>query len=222
MLVTPAKKSNIHHHNPMITSEMLVSLINLSGRQRMLSQRVALNVALAASGITECLAEAKDALTLFRHSHTILVHGNQEYPGIFFNDLEKVYFGTDKSESKITTFIALAEQAIVACEGAHQSIGSAVSELGLAANAIVVILNKITITYEAESRRRASERHKQHQALMSSIQKIAKEAKIVSFNAQVIAARAGEAGKEFAVVAGVMTDITEKIDHLAIAALNNE
>ena len=56
---------------------------------------------------------------------------------------------------------------------------------------------------------------------MEDINKIAKEARIVSFNALIMAARAGDAGREFAVVAGALTTITEEIDRLVLATFNN-
>jgi hypothetical protein len=37
---------------------------------------------------------------------------------------------------------------------------------------------------------------------------------VVSFNAQIMAARAGQHGREFAVVANVLSDITGEIDGL--------
>jgi methyl-accepting chemotaxis protein len=54
---------------------------------------------------------------------------------------------------------------------------------------------------------------------MGDIQDIAKEARIVSFNARVMAARAGDAGKEFAVVASVLSGISEQIQALARSAM---
>ncbi|MNT64730.1 Methyl-accepting chemotaxis protein 1 [compost metagenome] len=50
--------------------------------------------------------------------------------------------------------------------------------------------------------------------IVDDIQSVAKEAKVVSFNAQVMAARAGQHGREFAVVANVLSDITSEIDRL--------
>jgi len=43
----------------------------------------------------------------------------------------------------------------------------------------------------------------------------------VSVNAQIVAARAGEVGREFAVVAGELTNITAKIDELVRVAVGN-
>ena len=42
---------------------------------------------------------------------------------------------------------------------------------------------------------------------------------MVAFNAQVVAARAGDVGREFAVVASTMTNITGEIDALVQTAL---
>jgi methyl-accepting chemotaxis protein len=42
---------------------------------------------------------------------------------------------------------------------------------------------------------------------------------MVAFNAQVVAARAGSVGKEFAVVASTMSDVTGEIDELVQTAL---
>lgn len=206
----------------LISSDLMVAMINLAGRQRMLSQRIALNVALAANGVARSIENAKEALALFKQTHTILVQGNHEYPGIFFEALEKAYFGPNEHALKIQQFIEACDKAIASCETNNQQLSSIVNHLGQEANAIVAPLNLITLTYEMESKRMVAARHKQQANLMTNIQKIAKEAKIVSFNAQVIAARSGEAGKEFAVVAGVMTNITEEIDALALAALTND
>jgi len=56
--------------------------------------------------------------------------------------------------------------------------------------------------------------------IMTDIETIAKQAKMVSFNARIVAARAGQAGKEFSVVAGVLSNITTEIDDLVRAALS--
>ena len=56
---------------------------------------------------------------------------------------------------------------------------------------------------------------------MTDIESIAKRARIVSVNAQIVAARAGGAGREFSVVAGELSQITGKIDELVRQALRN-
>ena len=62
---------------------------------------------------------------------------------------------------------------------------------------------------------------KQLAGIMSDIESIAKQARMVAFNAQIVAARAGNAGKEFSVVAGVLSDITSEIDTLVKEAMND-
>lgn len=49
---------------------------------------------------------------------------------------------------------------------------------------------------------------------VGDIRSVAKEAKGLSFNAQIMAARAGQHGREFAMVANVLSDITGEIDGL--------
>jgi hypothetical protein len=217
---TLTKKTNIVEASKrLISNEIISTLINLSGRQRMLSQRIVLNALLAAQKQPNALKVAEEALHLFSNTHTILVHGDREYPGIFFEELHKAYFGPAESEKYIQSFILLAEQVITACKNNTAELSRLIVNLGDMATNIVSLLNEVTLAYEHESKRRTAVRNKQQLELMSSIQKIAKEARIVSFNAQVIAARAGDSGREFSVVASVLTDITEKMDNLAVAAM---
>jgi methyl-accepting chemotaxis protein len=54
---------------------------------------------------------------------------------------------------------------------------------------------------------------------MGDIKTIARQARMVAFNAQVVAARAGDVGREFAVVASTMTNVTGEIDALVQTAL---
>jgi hypothetical protein len=210
----------------LISNEVIGSLINLSGRQRMLSQRIILNTLLASQGQLAALEIADQALHLFEDTHTILVQGNSQYPGIFFEELQQAYYGESKTDNYIKSFINIAQQTITTCKNNTTKNHAAeltrlITALGEMSNEIVIRLNEVTLAYEHESQRRSALRSKQQLELMSSIQKIAKEARIVSFNAQVIAARAGESGREFAVVASVLTDITQKMDDLTLAAMAN-
>lgn len=218
--MSPIKKTDKNIHPAIINSDMMVALINLSGRQRMLSQRIVLNILLSAHH-PQAIMQAKEALTLFSQTNSLLVNGNHEYPGIGFEALEKVFFGPEKNEAKIQQFIQRCKQAIDACEKSASLPELVIQGLGEEASVIVTILNQVTMTYETESKRCELVRRKKQESLMSSIQKIAKEAKIVSFNAQVIAARSGEVGKEFAVVASVMTNITNEIEQLVAAAMTS-
>jgi len=87
------------------------------------------------------------------------------------------------------------------------------------ATPLLSVLNQLTLLYEEESKRHAVLLRRQLRRVMEDIQLIAKQARIVSFNAQVSAVRAGDAGREFSVVAKEMIAITSKIDVLVEAAV---
>lgn len=218
---TRQENHKIKTRGPVVTSEVFGALINLAGRQRMLSQRIVLNAMLSTMGNETALETAREALALFRTSHAALVHGNSELPGVFFENLRLVYFGEVEGDRKILEFINLVEQALSACEFGYRTAPDLLSELGQQATPIVTLLNRITVVYEGESKQYAQIQRKQHHELMGSIQNIAKQARIVSVNAQIVAARAGEVGREFAVVAGELTNITAKIDDLVRIALGH-
>jgi methyl-accepting chemotaxis protein len=59
----------------------------------------------------------------------------------------------------------------------------------------------------------------QLRGVITDIETINRQARMVAFNARIVAARAGQAGKEFSVVAGVLSNITGEIDEMVSAAL---
>jgi len=205
-----------------LSGEVFGALINLAGRQRMLSQRIVLNAVLAEQGQEKALETAREALALFRDSHDALVHGKGELPGVFCDALRSEYFGpATQGDKQIREFIDLAERVLDLGAADYRAAPALLRELGLRATPMVGLLNRITVVYEDEARRHALIQKKQHHEMMNNIQEIAKQARIVSFNAQIVAARSGNAGREFAVIAGVLTDITGEIDDLVRVALNN-
>lgn len=233
------------HEAPALSGEVFGALINLSGRRRFTSQRLVLYAVLAGQGQDGAAATAREALALFRGAHHTLVNGSDTVPGIFCPELEDVYFGRGGGDRQIHAFMDLAERTLQAAErgsgsvsgpgpvfgpvpgpvpginaGGGASAAALLAELVAMTTPVLALLNQITAIYEEQSRKHAVLMKKQLRGVITDIETIARQAKMVSFNARIVAARAGFAGREFAVVAGVLSNITGEIDDMVKAALS--
>jgi hypothetical protein len=204
---------------PQLSGEVFGALINLSGRRRFTSQRLVLYAVLAGQGQEGAAGVAREALKLFRDAHQVLVDGSDTLPGIFCPALEEAYFGRTGGDRQIRDFIDLAERTLDAAENGYRSTQGLLDELVASTTPLLALLNQVTAIYEEQSKRHALKMKNQLRAVITDIETIAKQARMVSFNARVVAARAGPAGKEFAVVAGVMSNITIEIDDMVKTAL---
>ena len=202
-----------------LSGDVFGALINLSGRRRFTSQRVVLYSVLASLGHEGADQTARDTLTAFRDAHTTLVEGKQGLPGIFCPQLQEAYFGTLQGDKIVRDFIALAESTLDAIATVSRRAPALLDDLVRSATPLLSVLNALTLVYEEQSKRHALQQRRQMQELMGDIKTIAREARMVAFNAQVVAARAGPVGKEFAVVASTMTNVTGEIDELVQTAL---
>ena len=119
----------------------------------------------------------------------------------------------------IRAFIELAERVLEAIPLRTRAVPALLEQLVESATPLLGVLNGVTQVYEDLAKRQASTVKKQLVGVMSDIETIAKQARIVSFNAQVIAARAGDSGREFAVVSAELTQITGKLDGLVREAM---
>lgn len=200
------------------TADVYNTLINLAGRQRMLSQRIVLFALLALRGDGSALPTAQDALVLFRASHAMLTKGRDGLPAPFNDELRQAFFGPQGADAPITTFIRIAEETLVDIARHAPTAERRVHTLVAQATPMLSLLNRVTQTYELQARAHAQDEREQHSALIGRIQHIAGEARLMSLNARVVAARAGQHGREFANVAGVLTGISEQIEKLAGAA----
>ena len=204
-----------------LSGEVFGALINLSGRRRFTSQRIVLYAVLASLGHAGAVDTARAALNLFRDAHNALVHGDRALPGVFSESLREAYFGELQGDRKIRDFTATAERALEAIEANSRGIDALLEELVQSATPLLAVANQLTQIYEEESRRHAVAVKRQLLGIMTDIQTIARHAHIVSFNAKIVAARAGSDGREFAVVASELIEITTHIDQLVKAALRD-
>ncbi|MES2260460.1 MAG: type IV pili methyl-accepting chemotaxis transducer N-terminal domain-containing protein [Pseudomonadota bacterium] len=203
-----------------LSGEVFGALINLSGRRRFTSQRLVLYAVLAGQGQADAVSVAREALALFRAAHATLVKGSDTLPGVFCPELEEAYFGRAGGDRQINAFADLAERTLQAAERNAADAAPLLAQLVEMTTPILAVLNQITAIYEEQSKRHAVLMKKQLRSMITDIETIARQARMVSFNARVVAARAGFAGREFAVVAGVMSGITGEIDDMVKAALS--
>ncbi|CAN7591879.1 methyl-accepting chemotaxis protein [Pseudoduganella sp. LjRoot289] len=204
---------------PALSGEVFGALINLSGGRRFTSQRLVLYAVLAGQGQEGAAAVAREALALFRGAHQTLVHGSDTLPGIFCRELEDVYFGRVGAERQFCDFMDLAERTLAASEREARVDSPLLAQLVEMTTPVLALLNQITAIYQDQSKKHALLMKKQLHGVITEIETIAKQAKMVSFNARIVAARAGFAGREFAVVAGVLSNITGEIDDMVKTAL---
>lgn len=236
--------------------ERLSALINMAGRQRMLSQRLVLHAVLAAqqqqaqqqaqsatlsqaphrhtapppqavpphSGLGKAPADLpalpvfRDTLERMARSHERLAHGGGEWPGAFSDGLRQAYFAPRNADARIRDFLGLAQQVLAGLEGRRTNVDAIVQELVDEATPILELLNELTLAHEAEAAQRARQERNRHQELMERLHAVAREAKVVAFNAQVAAHRAASHGPEFGVVAARMGVITEEMEKLLLQA----
>ena len=222
MHLTLTKPSSVAVSRPQspLSGEAFATMINLSGRRRFTSQRVVLYSVLAAGGNATAAQTAGEALNLFQEAHTALIHGNTQVPGVFSAALHDAYFGAAQGNKKILDFVELAERVLYAiAAGWRRQVPVLLDELVECSSALLATLNSITAIYEAEARNHAKQVEHQLMAAMGEIKSISKEAQFVAFNAQIVAARAGSAGREFSVVAAVLLSITSNIENILDNAL---
>lgn len=204
-----------------LSGDVFGALINLSGRRRFTSQRVVLYAVLASMGHEHAVATARETLEQLREAHTMLVDGKGGLPGVFCGQLRDAYFGTLQGDRVIRTFIKLAESTLDGIVSNGRGTPALLDELVRSATPLLSVLNGLTLVYEEQSKRHAQAQKRQLQVMMGDIKTIARQARMVAFNAQIVAARAGTAGREFAVVASTMSSVTSEIDELVRAALDS-
>lgn len=191
-----------------------LSLVNLAARQRMLSQRMILQTVLASHGDTARLQAAQRSLQMFAESQQHLLATTRQLEPASAGKINDTYHGTRGVGPVVQAFMQLMRTALDQIAAASPRVPATLAELVGHTDRILEALNTATTAFDEVAKARSDAMMKELAGIVGDIQSVAKEAKVVSFNAQVMAARAGQHGREFAVVANVLSDITTEIDRL--------
>lgn len=196
-----------------------LSDLNLAARQRMLSQRVIMQALLASQGDAGQLQAAEKTFQLFCESEAKLLATLTHYEPVSARQLHAVYEGPQGIGVTIETFIDRMRRTLETIRR-HGNVQALMASIVADNDTVLSALNKATSTFDAIAQAQSDNLFKELSGIVSDIHTIAREAKIVSFNAQVIAARAGDQGREFAVVANVLSGISTEIDGLTQKAIH--
>ena len=188
-----------------------ISLVNMAARQRMLSQRLTLQILLAAQGREGMAQAAQTSLNLFAESQTRLMNTASRLPPLDAAALQAVYQGPGGVQRLIDTFIRQAHDALTSGPIQKAALAWLVDHI----DEVLAALNSATTAFDQIGARKEASLMAELRGIVGDIQSVAREAKVVSFNAQVIAARAGAVGREFAVVASTLSNISNEVDTLA-------
>lgn len=191
-----------------------LSLVNLAARQRMLSQRMILQTVLAAGGSADRLRAAQRSLQMFTESQQHLLGTVKQFEPAGARRIEETYHGPRGVGPVVQAFMQLMSKALEQIEAGNPRAAQTIDDLVDHTDRILEALNIATTAFDDVAKSRADAMMKELADIVGDIQSVAKEAKVVSFNAQVMAARAGQQGREFAVVANVLSDISSEIDGL--------
>jgi methyl-accepting chemotaxis protein len=196
-----------------------LSLVNLAARQRMLSQRMILQTLLAAEGRATMLDAAQQSFQLFCASHQQLMQTIHQLEPQQAALVRQTYQGPQGVGPVIDLFMHHMRAALGHAERQSPALSQAVNELVANTDSVLAALNTATTAFDQIARQKEDQLMKELAGIVTDIQSVAREAKVVTFNAQVIAARAGEQGRGFAVVANVLAGITQEIDRQSKKAL---
>ncbi len=181
----------------------------------MLSQRMILQTMLAAQGDASKLDDAGRSLRVFTESHAQLLATPRQLDPPSARKIESTYHGTQGVGGVIDAFVKLVRTALEHITQRDRRQPESIAALVSHTDKVLEALNTATTAFDEITKAKAESVMRELTSIVSDIQNVAKEAKVVSFNAQVMAARAGQHGREFAVVASVLSGISGEVDGLS-------
>ena len=196
-----------------------LSLVNLAARQRMLSQRMILQTLLAGRGDAAKLAAAQRSLQIFTESQQHLLATYPQLEPASAQKIAATYQGPGGVGPVIESFMQLMHRTLEQISQGHAGVADSLIGLVGHTDRILDALNTVTTAFDEITRTKSEAMMRELSSIVGDIQSVAKEAKVVSFNAQIMAARAGQHGREFSVVANVLSGITGEIDDLSRKAM---
>ncbi len=205
---------------PAGSGEADISLVNLAARQRMLSQRIVLQTILAVQGDAAQARAARQTLQTFETSQARLVQTPRHLDAASAREVDAIYHGPRGVGATIDAFARQARATLDLADQSSARAADALAPLVAATDGVLEALNAATTVFDQIQRRQSEAMMGELSGIVASIQTVAREAKVVSFNAQVMAARAAAHGREFAVVANVLSGITAEIDRLSLQAVS--
>ncbi|WP_026433674.1 type IV pili methyl-accepting chemotaxis transducer N-terminal domain-containing protein [Paracidovorax oryzae] len=205
---------------PAGSGEADISLVNLAARQRMLSQRIVLQTILAVQGDAAQARAARQTLQTFETSQARLVQTPRHLDAASAREVDAMYHGPRGVGATIDAFARQARATLDLADQSSARAADALAPLVAATDGVLEALNAATTVFDQIQRRQSEAMMGELSGIVASIQTVAREAKVVSFNAQVMAARAAAHGREFAVVANVLSGITAEIDRLSLQAVS--
>lgn len=220
---TPAPSNALRPHAPHSTHPARgeeMSIVNIAARQRMLSQRMVLQTVLATRGSALHLQAARASLALFNESQARLLDTPRHLDTASADLIRRTYAAPSGVGATIDAFARKVCTALDWAERQSPRTEEALAQLVDSTDAVLEALNQATTVFDQLARTQSDAMMKELAGIVASIQTVAREAKVVSFNAQVMAARAGVHGREFAVVAHVLSGITNEIDGLSLQAVS--
>lgn len=196
-----------------------MSLVNIAARQRMLSQRMVMQTLLASQGHLDRLPAARSSLALFTESQTLLQATVQQLDAASTDAVRNVYDGPQGVAPTIRAFMKAVDRTLECLEAGSPRAAEALAAVVGQVDEVLAALDAATKAIDQYMRTRGDLLQRELTDIVNSIRGIAREATVVSFNAQVIAARAGDNGREFAVVAKVLSGIAGQVDQLSRQAV---